>query len=741
MHNFFLVLLVVIFFSSQSSFAQNSISGTITGNEDQTPLEQVEIYFPQLEKGTLTNEKGIYSLSNIPVGPYKIVITYLGFQTFSKTLDIKQGENVLDVSLKLSAIEMEEVIVSTPFHKLQSENVVRVEYANVALLRKKGAMTLADGITNIAGVESVSTGIGIGKPVIRGLSSNRVLVYTQGVRLENQQFGDEHGLGVNDAGIESIEVIKGPASLLYGSDAMGGVLYLNPEKFAPSSSTEGDINLNYYSNTEGYNMNAGFKTSAENLKFILRGGTTSHVDYKTGDGDRVTNSRFKENDLKTGLAYQTTKFNTELRYNYNATEIGIPEEIGEQTKERTPELPFQKITNQILSSKSNLFFDRSSLEFTLGYILNDRKEFEDDPSNAALDMNLSTFNYNIHYNLPKVGKVETIFGLQGMHQNNTYFGEEILIPNALTNDIGALATSHIHFNDNNDIQLGLRYDHRSINSEATGILGEQDYIDQLNRNFSSFNAAAGYKLNFAKSFIGRLNLATGFRAPNLAELTSNGVHEGTNRYEIGNPDLKNEQNLQTDISLEFKNEHIEFYANGFLNDVNNYVFLEPTGTFQEDNAVFNYEQQDAQLYGGEFGFHLHPHPLDWLHLESSYQTVIGKLDGGDYLPLIPANSLTNTIRVEQSSAIDWLNSGYAFVTLRSVFNQNKVNAFETFTDGYNILNIGIGGSMILFKQDVEIRISGNNILDKSYVSHLSRLKPDGINDIGRNISLGLSLPL
>jgi iron complex outermembrane receptor protein len=741
MHNFFLVLLVVIFFSSQSSFAQNSISGTITGNEDQTPLEQVEIYFPQLEKGTLTNEKGIYSLSNIPVGPYKIVITYLGFQTFSKTLDIKQGENVLDVSLKLSAIEMEEVIVSTPFHKLQSENVVRVEYANVALLRKKGAMTLADGITNIAGVESVSTGIGIGKPVIRGLSSNRVLVYTQGVRLENQQFGDEHGLGVNDAGIESIEVIKGPASLLYGSDAMGGVLYLNPEKFAPSSSTEGDINLNYYSNTEGYNMNAGFKTSAENLKFILRGGTTSHVDYKTGDGDRVTNSRFKENDLKTGLAYQTTKFNTELRYNYNATEIGIPEEIGEQTKERTPELPFQKITNQILSSKSNLFFDRSSLEFTLGYILNDRKEFEDDPSNAALDMNLSTFNYNIHYNLPKVGKVETIFGLQGMHQNNTNFGEEILIPNALTNDIGALATSHIHFNDNNDIQLGLRYDHRSINSEATGILGEQDYIDQLNRNFSSFNAAAGYKLNFAKSFIGRLNLATGFRAPNLAELTSNGVHEGTNRYEIGNPNLKNEQNLQTDISLEFKNEHIEFYANGFLNDVNNYVFLEPTGTFQEDNAVFNYEQQDAQLYGGEFGFHLHPHPLDWLHLESSYQTVIGKLDGGDYLPLIPANSLTNTIRVEQSSAIDWLNSGYAFVTLRSVFNQNKVNAFETFTDGYNILNIGIGGSMILFKQDVEIRISGNNILDKSYVSHLSRLKPDGINDIGRNISLGLSLPL
>ncbi len=741
MYKSFFVTLLVLLFALESGYSQNSISGTITSNEDQSPLEQVEIYFPQLEKGTLTDASGNYSLSNLPVGPYKIVIAYLGFQTFSKTIDIHEGENVLDVSLKVSAIEMEEVIVSTPFHKLQSENVVKVEYANVAMLRKKGAITLADGITNIAGVESVSTGIGIGKPVIRGLSSNRVLVYTQGVRLENQQFGDEHGLGVNDAGIESIEVIKGPASLLYGSDAMGGVLYLNPEKFAPSNSTDGDINLNYFSNTQGFGANAGFKTSRENLKFILRGGTTSHADYKTGDGDRVTNSRFKENDIKTGVAYQGTKFNTEVRYNYNATEIGIPEAIGEQTTERTPELPFQQIANQILSSKSNLFFDRSSMEVTLGYTFNERKEFEDDPQNAALDMDLSTFNYNIHYNLPKFGKVETIFGLQGMHQSNSNFGEEILIPDAITNDIGALATSHIHFNGTNDLQVGIRYDHRSINSEAAGIPSDEDYIAQLNRDFSSFNAAAGYKLNFAKSFIGRLNLASGFRAPNLAELTSNGVHEGTNRYEIGNADLKNEQNIQTDISLEYKNEHIEIYANGFLNDVNNYVYLEPTGTFQEGNAVYNYEQQDAQLYGGEFGFHLHPHPLDWLHLESSYQTVIGKLDSGDYLPLIPANSLTNTIRIEQSNTNYWLSNSYAFVTLKSAFDQNKVNEFETATEGYSILNIGIGGNIYVGKQDIEIRVSGNNVLDKSYVSHLSRLKSDGINDIGRNISLALSLPL
>ena len=158
-----------------------------------------------------------------------------------------------------SAIEIQEVIVSTPFHKLQRENVMKVERASIAELKMKGAFTLADGITNIAGVESVSTGIGIGKPVIRGLSSNRVLVYTQGIRLENQQFGDEHGLAIDDSGIESVEIIKGPASLLYGSDALGGVLYLNPEKFAASNKSEGDVGFSYFSNTEGISLMEGIR--------------------------------------------------------------------------------------------------------------------------------------------------------------------------------------------------------------------------------------------------------------------------------------------------------------------------------------------------------------------------------------------------------------------------------------------------------------------------------------------------
>lgn len=744
----FSILILLFYFNSN---AQCTLEGSISAEDSKSPLDQVSVYLPQLEKGGVTEKNGEFVLNNLPVGTYKIVASFMGYQTYSSEIILTEGMNTLEIVLSPSAIEMEEVIVSTPFHKLQRENVMKVEQAAVESLRKMGAITLSDGITNIPGVESVSTGLGIGKPVIRGLSSNRVLVYSQSIRLENQQFGDEHGLGVSAAGIESVEVIKGPASLLYGSDALGGVLYLNPEQFANVNSDEGDINLNYFTNTHGIDANAGFKTSGDKFKFLVRGAYTSHADYKTGNDLRVTNSRFNEFDLKTALGYQFGKFKTELRYNLNSSDLGISEEIGIQNLGRTPISPYQEINNHILSSKNDLFFNNSSLRVTLGYIYNSRKEFEEEEDEElpvdnstdmkpALDMKLSTFSYNVQYNLPSLGRLQTIAGLQGMSQNNKNFGEEVLIPDAITNDIGVLATSHIHF-EKSDIQLGIRFDNRSIKGEENGIVDEEGYIAELDRNFNSFNAAVGYRIDFLKNFIGRINLASGFRAPNLAELTSNGIHEGTNRFEIGNPNLKNENNLQTDIALEYSSQHFEFFANGFYNTIRDYIFIEPNGEFVDNNPVYNYIQQDANLYGGEIGFHFHPHPLDWLHVQSSFESVIGQLDNDDYLPLIPANKLSNTIRLEFNNSHKWITNGYVFITLNTIFDQNKVAAFETSTEGYNLLNAGFGTSLKIFKQDVDLVVTALNILNKDYISHLSRLKVDDISNIGRNINLGLSIPL
>ncbi|MGB5666077.1 MAG: TonB-dependent receptor [Maribacter sp.] len=737
----YLFLFIIFAMSYNWGFAQNIVSGTITNKEDNLPIEQATVYFPDLEMGTTTDYNGYYELNDVPIGSFEMIISNIGFETYSKNLNVLSGNNTFNISLSSTAIEMEEVIVSTPFHKLQSENVMKVERESMQELSANGAITLSDGITKIAGVESVSTGVGIGKPVIRGLSANRVLVYTQGVRLENQQFGDEHGLGINDAGLESVEVIKGPASLLYGSDAMGGVLYFNPEKFAIPNETEGDVNLNYFTNTNGLGFNIGVKTSSEKLKFLLRGSHASHIDYKTGDDVRLTNSRFNVSDLKTGLGYQSTSFKTELRYNYNLSEIGIPEEIGEQSKSRSPQLPSQQIGNHILSSKTKIFFDKTSLEATLGYTFNNRKEFEDDEDIAALEMHLSTLNYNLNFEMPKWGNLETIIGIQGMHQTNRNYGEEQLIPNANTNDIGVLATSHMHFENKSDLQMGLRFDHRNINGEFNNRPPEDSFYENFDRDFNSFNAALGYKFELFNNTVARINMATGFRAPNLAELTSLGVHEGTNRYEIGKIDLDNEQNFQTDISLEYKDDHLEFFINGFHNSITDYIFIEPTGLSIGEDEVFEYRQQNAKLFGGEIGFHLHPHPLDWLHFESSFETVIGKLESDEYLPLIPANNLTNTVRIEGKDTTKWLRNKYAFITLKSVFNQNKVGGFEDPSDGYNLLNLGIGANISAFNTLIEVRVSGQNIMDKAYISHLSRLKNDGIANIGRNISLAVGIPL
>lgn len=235
----------------------------------------------------------------------------------------------------------------------------------------------------------------------------------------------------------------------------------------------------------------------------------------------------------------------------------------------------------------------------------------------------------------------------------------------------------------------------------------------------------------------RLNVASGFRAPNLAELTSNGVHEGSNRYEIGNSELKNEQNIQVDLNLEYKSTHFEWFINGFYNHVNNYIYISPNGTQIDGYDVYDYVQNNAKLYGGEVGLHFHPHPVDWSHFTSSFETVTGKKDNGDNLPLIPANKWNNTFTAEFKKG-NWLKDGFATVNVVYTFNQNNFSEFETKTNDYTLLNLAFGGEITINKSKFNLNLNANNLLNKTYVSHLSRLKTDGIPNIGRNIILGVN---
>jgi len=732
---------LLVLFIGMSSFSQYKISGNITDKETSKSLTDVNIYIKSLNKGTTTNSDGFYNIEDLSSGNYKLYISYLGYQDIHKEIELN-SDLTINFQLHSSALELEGVLISAPFHKLQKDNVMKVEKIKSADLTN--ANNLSEQLSQVPGVNQISTGSGIGKPVIRGLSSNRVLVYTQGIRLENQQFGEEHGIGVSAAGIESVEIIKGPASLLYGSDAIGGVLFLNPERYAFLDSLDVDISSKYFSNTNGVTTNFGLKKTTEKLKFLTRFSLQQHADYQY-ENTRVTNSRFSEYDLKTGVGFGNNKITNDIRYNVNFSRLGIPEGISTQNKNIKPLLPNQSIENHVISSHTKVNLNKGKLDMIFGYTFNNRKEFEEEHHHEgeeeheeeehaeeklepALEMHLSTFNYNIKYEFPEINHFEIIIGSQGMHQKNKNFGFETLIPDATTTDAGIFGTSHYHWKKY-AIQFGLRYDYRKIQIKPLNI----------EKSFNSFNGAIGFKTDLTNKITGRINLASGFRAPNLAELTSDGEHEGSNRYEIGDINLTNEQNVQLDLNLNYNSEHFEFFVNGFYNSINDYIYLTPTSESIEDAQVFKYLQENATLYGGELGIHLHPHPLDWLHISSNLETVTGKLNNGAYLPLIPANSIhTNlafTITKDSKLNTD------AFISLKNVFKQQNVSGSEISSKNYDLVNLGINSELQTKKANYIFNFGLNNLLNKQYINHLSRLKNDGIYNQGRNIILGMTIKL
>jgi iron complex outermembrane recepter protein len=716
-------------------YGQSSLNGRVIDVNNQ-PIPNVTISFPELHLETKSDSDGKYSFKKLATGTFSVLFTHENFDDNLSTIKLNKGENSLDVTMQEAhSHHIDEIMVSTSFNKAQKQNVMKVEHSTIKTLQQKGATTLAEGLATIPGVANVSTGTSIGKPVIRGLSGNRVLVYTQGVRLENQQFGEEHGLGLSDNGVESVEVIKGPASLLYGSDALGGVLYFNPEKFASPRNLIANFSQKYFSNTQGSTTSFGLKSSSDNWKFSIRGGHNTHSDYKIADGTRITNTRFNETDAKIALGYNNAKFSSVFRYNINDLSLGLPEEIDDQTSSKSPDYPRQGVLGQIASLHNVFYLKNSKIEADFGYISNKRKEFEDSPI-ALLNMNLQTFNYDFKYFLPKISGFETIIGFQGMNQTNKNSGEELLIPDAKTNDLGFLATT-MYLWDKNAIQAGLRFDTRKITTQNHGVEGEEGYFKAIDKNFKSFNASLGYKTSFSDNLTLRLNAASGFRAPNLAELTSNGVHEGSNRFEIGNANLKNEQNIQIDVNLEYGTTHFEIFVNGFYNYINNYIFISPTGDVIEENDVYEYVQANAKLYGGEIGLHIHPHPIDWLHITSSFESVTGKNDNGNFLPLIPANKLTNTLRTN-FDVVKFVKDAYLSASLETNLKQNNISEFETKTPSYSLLNLAVGGNFQFLKMKFDFTFNANNVLNKSYISHLSRLKTDGVLNIGRNLVFGLN---
>ncbi len=722
-----LFVFFVLFLSLKVNAQQ--FTGTVLDKNTKEPIPFVEILLVDLNTGTTSNLNGIFKITHFKQQKIHLQISYIGYTTLDVIIDCKKTLQKT-FFLEESHYQLEEIVVSAPIGKLQKATIVAVKHKKLAILQQTSPITLAEAISNIAGVEQNTTGAGIGKPIIRGLSGSRIVTYAQGIRIENQQWGDEHGLGVGEIGIGSVEVIKGPASLLYGADALGGVLYFVDERYAKHNEMELNFQSKFLSNTLGYSTGVGIKIHKEKFRWNLFGEYSSHADYQIPKGKRVDNTRFNEKNIKTSFGFNTKNWISNIRYSFLQNYFGIAEDASySNLSDRNFKLPFQIINNHNLSFENNITLNKSKLKTSFGFTSNYRREFEDDKNTQALGMFLNTYTYNAKWLSPLYAdRFDVIIGSQGMYQTNTNNGEEVLIPNATTKDIGVYALGNISINQLH-FQTGIRIDNRRIDAKTTQNIGA------LQKTYQGVTFSAGVVYQQEKTKW-RANISNGFRAPTTSELLSDGVHEGTNRYEKGNTQLANEKATQFDVEFDYTIEHLQLSINPFYNMIKNYVFLSPTNENINNNPVFKYLQTNAFLYGGELGIHYHPHQIHWLHFKTDFSTVFAKDTSGKSLPLIPQSKINTTISASFSKV---KNFGIKKVYFQHIYKmkQTHIGLFETPTSGYSLINVGLNLEIKTKTLPIEIFIGIKNLLNTTYIDHLSRFKKLGAPNQGINFYVSL----
>ncbi len=723
------------------SNAQNKITGKIT-DQDNLPLIGVSIFVPDMNKGTTSDNIGAYELSNLPNGKIKIQFSFLGYTNRIETVELKGESLELNIKLSKTVLELEEIVVSGGYNSTQHENAVKIDIIKLDPLKITNTPNFTEVLTKVPGVDMISKGSGVSKPVIRGLSMNDILVLNNGVRFENYQYSSHHPLGIDEFGIEDVEIIKGPASLLYGSDAIGGVINFIKEKPAPIGTIVGDYNMQLYSNTLGMTNNLGIKGASKKFFGGFRVGQKTNSDFLQDGGAYVPNSRFNEMSIKANAGFTDKVGTFKLFYDFNNQKLGLVEDeaIEEITERgRKNEIFYQELNTHLLSSQNKLYLGKFKLDINSAFQNTELVHFGD-VGVYEIQMELATLTYDAKLHLPSKENSEYIIGFQGFNQTNTNLNdrETKLLPDATTNNYSAFGLLQYTFFKKLKVQTGIRYDNKTISTQAIGLVTDSmTYRAPLDRSYGSFSGSLGATYIVSEKLLFRANFAAAYRTPNLAELTSNGQHEL--RYEIGDHNLVPENAYETDLSLHYHKDNFTFDIAGFYNIVNKYIFISPTGaTTASGIDIFRYKQANSTLYGGEAGLHVHPKTLKWLHFESTFSTVIGKQDNGEYLPFVPAQKLRVELRGEKEKLL-FFKKAFVSVNTCTAFNQNKAAPDETTTVGYTLIDLSIGGNIKMKNQSISLSISANNILDTKYIDHLSTLKEVNLYNPGRNISLNLKI--
>ncbi|MFD2873262.1 TonB-dependent receptor [Mucilaginibacter ximonensis] len=781
------ILLANNIYLKAADTAPATITGIVTDKKDNSPIAGATISIPDLKTGTITDVNGKFSLTNISRGTYLIQVTCVGYAGITQRVDFGKS-HILNFQLESSAIEAGEVVITgvSRATEIKRSPIPMAAMGKLAIDQHAAAGNVIDMIANVPGVSAVTTGPNVSKPFIHGLGYNRVITLMDGIRQEGQQWGDEHGIEVDQNSIDRVEIIKGPASLTYGSDAIGGVVNLISPPPVPEGTVAGSTMMSYGTNAGAINNSLRLQGNNNGLIWGTILSAKESKDYQNKHDGRVYGTNYKERDarLMVGLnkSWGYSYFNASLFDDQQAIPDGSRDSVSRRfTKQTTEAGGYQIVPNselnaykvpvlhqhvqlyRIYNNSNFILGNGANLLVNLGYQFSHRREFThpEDADVAGLNLHLSTYTYDFKYNQTFGDGYDFTFGVNGQYQNNT-IGDatDFPIPAYHQFDVGPFAVVKKSFGKL-DISLGGRYDYRSFNGQAAYIdnlnnkypqlytaanpasaNGVTQQFAALNKTFTGFSGSAGATYNFSPQFLLKANVSRGFRAPSIAELSANGPDPGSQIYHTGNANFKPEFSVQEDIGAFLTLPNVSASVELFNNNIQNYIYqqqvLNPDGSpainpNYPQYTIFTYTQSKARISGGEFNLDIHP--VSWLHFENNMALTYGKnlgnggpvADSLKYLPFIPPLHTHSELRGAFAKGFGFVKNFYAFVGLDHYNAQDRFfSAYgtETYTAGYNLLSAGLGGDLVNSKgrKVLQVFIEGTNLADVNYQSNMSRLK-------------------
>jgi iron complex outermembrane recepter protein len=705
-------------------------AATLTGRVTDTtgaPLAQVRVTVHEVERYTLTDATGRYSLTDLPTGTYAVSFAFVGYAPEVRRVTLRDGQVTLDVSLRPTLVELQELqVTATPLATTSLTSPQPTSILSDQELQGSRSASLGETISVLPGVRNFSTGSGIGKPVIRGLSSNRVLVLADGQRLENQQWGDEHGPQIEAGEAERVEVVRGPASVLYGSDALGGVINVItpelPDALGADPFVSGNFVAGYASNNQQPDGTFSLEGARGGLGF--RGSFTGRTsdDVRTPAGE-LFNSGGNTVNGTGSIGYRAGWGSIAGTYSRRNERV----EIHEDPAEDPTATPFQRIGEDRVHVQGSLPVSASHLDVDLGYERNRRREFEESgATEVALGLLSRTYTADIRLHHPPVVGIAGIVGISGLRNEFEKFGEESLIPSNSYNNLGLYAFEQLEVGRWN-LALGGRYDFRRLRVEDDADLG----VVAQRRTYNSVTGNLGVLYRVAQPAAIVLNLGRGYRSPTAFDLFSNGVHEGTVRFERGDSTLRNETSINTDLALRLQGRKVTAEIGGFANFIDNFIFPDPSGEIDPGSGlqIFDVTQGNAELTGFEAALEYHPAPF--LHLRGTADYTRGQNTTTDApLPLIPPFRATYSARLE-GGRMGWIESSYLSLGGESNTEQTRVDPEDFAPSGYTLANVAAGLVAPLGGRSVALDVQVKNLFNKAYASFLSRYKTYAL-DPGRN---------